>query len=391
MGSDLETLRSISTDDHLRYLMYTLIIQDDSETVDPFTAPELPSADLLYRIWPRNDAGIVVSDEIGIAELGQMLRDQSLRPRVIRIRDYRIHKGNLELCAETARIKRLFSETTSAAAEPVPLAVLTKDIFESAALGVTSLTMRHVESTYSEQAVIHSAKFLKSHPEGWSVGSAAITEAVIETSATALERRQSPFSVLTSAELFLGREARSYWLEEVFYRAPMLKNFSLKIDGLLGKDMQEESLDPSLVVPRLTEFALNGPASMQLVQTMLISSKESLTHVSFRQVYLCCGSTWRELLSFLASECRALTSFTLRIVREESGGGPAVDFREVQYETLPELYRAGLHLDSRGPGLNKRTTRVWYNGDYACEILRILAEYGYVPESIASGKRRVKS
>lgn len=279
MGSDLDILRSISKDDCLCDLVETLIIQDDSETIDPYAAPNLPSADFLYHIWPRSDAGVVFADDIGVANLRQMLNERSLRPKVIKIRDYRICPSNFQLCAEMAQVKHFFSETKLTGAEPVPIAALAKDIIQGSGIGVESLTIRHVSSDHSQQAVICSAEFQEAHPS-FSVGSATITEAVIEISSTTVKSGDSPFSELRSAELLLGRKARIYWLEAIFYNTPRLETLHLSI-----RSLQDQSVNTASVVPRLTSFVLTSTTiSAETVQAMLASSKGSLKNLSFRQV-----------------------------------------------------------------------------------------------------------
>jgi len=99
------------------------------------------------------------------------------------------------------------------------------------------------------------------------------------------------------------------------------------------------------------------------------------------------GSIWREVLTSIAKEYSVLASFDLRILRETNDGDPAVDFRDVRDEDIPEECRAGLELIRKGPAGNKRVTRLSYNGIDAGKVLGIIARLGYVPESLESGKR----
>jgi hypothetical protein len=119
---------------------------------------------------------------------------------------------------------------------------------------------------------------------------------------------------------------------------------------------------------------------------MTASSKESLSHVSFQQVVLNYGSTWREVLMYIAKECHTLTSFALAILRETDDGGLAVDFREVRDEDIPERCRSGLKLTPKGPDGNKRVTKLAYSGIDAGKVLEIIAAMGYVPESYDLGR-----
>ena len=91
-------------------------------------------------------------------------------------------------------------------------------------------------------------------------------------------------------------------------------------------------------------------------------------------------------MTFIANEYRALTSFTIAIIRETDGGGPAVDFREVKDENIPEQCRAGLKITPKGAAGNKRVTRLAYDGADAGKVLETVAAIGYVPESYESGR-----
>jgi hypothetical protein len=171
-----------------------------------------------------------------------------------------------------------------------------------------------------------------------------------------------------------------YWLQQIFYKATELKTLKLAL-----RNPEHQHLEAGIVVPKLTEFSLcNSRISAADLLAMMASSKESLTHITFQQVVLNHGSTWREVLTSIAKEYRALVSFTLAIIRETDGGGPAVDFRDVKDEDIPEERRAGLNLTPKGPVGNKRITRLAYNGIDAGKVLEIIAAKGYVPESYRS-------
>lgn len=55
LGSDLKKLKSRSTEPRTRTLIETLVIQDEYNTLDPFTVPGLLSPDPMYRIWPGQE------------------------------------------------------------------------------------------------------------------------------------------------------------------------------------------------------------------------------------------------------------------------------------------------------------------------------------------------
>jgi hypothetical protein len=152
---------------------------------------------------------------------------------------------------------------------------------------------------------------------------------------------------------------------------------------------QNQRLEAGVVVPRLTEFFLgNSRISADDLLAMMASSKKSLTHVGFQQVVLNHGSTWREVLTYIAKEYRTLTSFALSVLRETDDGGLAVDYREIRDEDIPERCRSGLKLTPKGPDGNKRVTRLAYTGTDAGKVLETIAAIGYVPESYESGRRQ---
>jgi hypothetical protein len=381
MDSDLEKLESASRDPRICTLIDTLIIQDECNTLDPFAVPDLPSRDSTYRIWPRKGSGVVIASEIGVAELSRMLRERLLRPSTIIIRDYRIDPINMLLCEEFARFRHLIREIPKAAAEPVPIAVLARDVIESANLDVHSLAFRYADPGYGEQSVLSSADFRKRFPEGISVASPVIREAVLEID-KAYQGGETQFSKLRAAEMQLGQEAQLYWLQQIFYKAPELKTLKLSL-----RNSQDHQLEAGMVVPRLTEFSLGSSRiSANDLLAMTASSKKTLTHINLQQVVLNHGSTWREVLTYIAKEYRVLTSFALFILRETDDGGLAVDFREVRDEDIPERCRSGLKLTPKGPDGNKRVTRLAYSGIDAGEVLEIIAAMGYVPESYDLGR-----
>ena len=384
LDSDLEKLGSVSTEPRIRTLIETIIIQDECNTLDPFAVPRLPSPDTTYRIWPRDNAGIVITSGIGVAELSRILRERLLCPSTIIIRDYRIDPVNMRLCEEFARFRSLVRTIPRDAAEPVPLAALARDVIEGAILDVRSLVFRHAESGYGEHSVLSSADFRERFPNGISVASPSIREAVIKVD-LAYRGGETRFSNLRSADLQLGREAQLYWLQQIFNKADELKILNLSIRN--SEDLQ---LEAGMVVPKLTKFSLrNSRISAGDLLAMIESSKESLTHITFQQVVLNHGATWREVLTSIAKECHALTAFTLAIIRETNGGGPAVDFREVRDVDIPEQCRASLKLIPRGPAGNKRVTRLAYNGTDAGKVLEVIAAIGYLPESYESGRGRL--
>lgn len=384
LRSDLEILKSICKEPPINTLIETLIIQDGCNTLDPFAVPQLPSLDATYRIWPRDDAGIVITSEIGVAKLSDILRERLLCPSTIIIRDYRIDPVNMWLREEFARFRSLVRTIQQDAAEPVPLAALVRDVIEGANSDVRPLTFQYAESGYGEHSVLSSADFRERFPNGISVASPSIREAVVRVD-PAYRGEETGFSNLRSADLQLGREAQSYWLQQIFYRATELKILNLSI-----RNSQDRQLEAGMVVPKLTEFSLrNSSISAGDLLAMIESSKESLTHITFQQVVLNHGATLREVLTSIAKGWHAMTAFTLAIIRETDGGGPAVDFREVRDVDIPEQCRASLRLTPKGPAGNKRVTRLAYNGVDAGKVLEVIAAIGYLPESYELGRARL--
>jgi hypothetical protein len=376
MGSDLEKLKSLSTNRRLCSLIETLVIRDECNAVDPFTVPELPSMESTYNIWPRDHRGIVIANKIGIADLSQMLRERMLCPKTIEVVDYQIEPSTFLLEPEMARIRRLIGDSTPAAAEPVPLAALVRDIIDGANLDVESVSSEHVDSGWGENSALNSALFKERYPHGMSIGGPVVRRAEVKVS-TAYQGEEKRFSMLHDADLQLGCEATSYWVEQIFYKATGLKELKLLI-----KDPKDLNLDAKMVVPAMTSFSLSGTSvSVNDLRAMLASSKKSLKHMNLSGNVLKQGSTWREILSFIAQEYQALESFRLGVLREVGSGGPAVDFRKAKTDPALDQYAGGLQLREVGRAGNKRVTRLAYNGVDAGKVLEIVSAHGYKPES----------
>jgi hypothetical protein len=376
MGSDLEKLKSLSTNRRLCSLIETLVIRDECNAVDPFTVPELPSMESTYNIWPRDHRGIVIANKIGIADLSQMLRERMLCPKTIEVVDYQIEPSTFLLEPEMARIRRLIGDSTPAAAEPVPLAALVRDIIDGANLDVESVSSEHVDSGWGENSALNSALFKERYPHGMSIGGPVVRRAEVKVS-TAYQGEEKRFSMLHDADLQLGCEATSYWVEQIFYKATGLKELKLLI-----KDPKDLNLDAKMVVPAMTSFSLSGTSvSVNDLRAMLASSKKSLKHMNLSGNVLKQGSTWREILSFIAQEYQALESFRLGVLREVGSGGPAVDFRKAKTDPALDQYAGGLQLREVGRAGNKRVTRLAYTGIDAGKVLEIVSAHGYKPES----------
>lgn len=107
IGTDLERLQSLSENQHLRSLIKSLVIEDDSPKLDPWVIAAIPSVDSTYNIWPRNEADIGIEGKIGlgvgISTLARILLKRLLQPTQITIRNYCISADNLRLCVTVRR------------------------------------------------------------------------------------------------------------------------------------------------------------------------------------------------------------------------------------------------------------------------------------------------
>jgi hypothetical protein len=375
MGSDLEKLESLSTNRRLCSLIETLVVRDECNAVDPFTVPKLPSMDSTYHIWPRDNRGIVIANKIGIADLSRMLRERLLHPKTIEVVDYQIEPSTFLLEPEMARIRNLIGEATPATTEPIPLAALVREIVDGAFLDVHSVVSGYVDSGFGENSALNSALFKERYPNGISIGGPVVRKTEIKIS-TAYQGRETRFSMLHNADLQLGCEATSYWLEQVFYKATGLKELKLSI-----KNAQDLNLDANMVVPAMKTFSLNGTSiSMENLRAMLAASKKSLKHIDLSANALKPGSTWREMLAYIAKEYQALESFRLSVLREVDPGGSAVDFRKAKSDPAFEQYGVGLQLREMGPAGNKRVTRLSYTGVDAGKVLEMISAHGYKPK-----------
>lgn len=373
MCFSFDKFATMSTDDRLCAMMKTIVIEDDSEILDPWASSELPSATFSYDIWPRTESGNIISSEIQTAEFTTMLRERTLRPENIIIRDYHIAESNLTFCPEMTNARDRLENIIPSSKMPRHGAIVAfaTNIMDGADLAITSLTIRRSDGPTTENSAIHSPRFMQSDTTT-SLASPMVTEAILGLS---IERQGQGvgFSLLRSAALWLGSsDAAIYWLEQLFYHAPALQSLKLSIT-----DPQRTPLDLARVTCRLTDFELSHTAiSAEALIAMLASSTATLTCLRLRQVTLEEGSTWRELLSFIASRYPALSFFSLRILRE-FGASMAIDFRALlEKDSVPKKYRLGLDLVPMGPEENRRVTKLSYSGPDASGLLDIISRCG---------------
>ena len=370
MSSSLENLTGISMENHLCALVKTIIIEDDSEILDPWASSKLPSAISSYDIWPRSGTGVIASSQIGIAKLKAMFREKVLRPKTIKIRDYQIAELNMSLCPELIRIRDRTENAPTTVPSRGAIAEITRDVIEDAYLAITSLVIQHADPPTTEDSVINSPRFTQADTQSV-LASPTVQEAIIGLCAER-QGQDVGFSILRSASLSLECNAISYWLEQIFYYAPALRRLKLAIASPWST-----SLDAARVVPKLTDFELaHTTISARAIIAVLTCSKDTLTHIGLRQVTLQDGSTWRELLSFIASEYRVLDSFSLVILREAAAGSMAIDFRKLKKSDVPGKCRSGLSCIEMGPSNNRRVTKLSYSGLMASSVLEIVSRYG---------------
>lgn len=136
-------MQLLSEDHHLRGLVKSLIIEDDSAQLDAWTIGTVPTVDSTYNIWPRNEAGIGLGSNaglgVGISTLARILRKGSLRPTQVTMRDYRICDVNLRLSPETDQIREMINAELPNSAETVSIMGLAEDLVDCDNLDITSL------------------------------------------------------------------------------------------------------------------------------------------------------------------------------------------------------------------------------------------------------------
>ncbi|SMY23168.1 unnamed protein product [Zymoseptoria tritici ST99CH_1A5] len=396
MHSSLETLKSISNDDDIRSLVEILVIEDDTSQLDPYSSSELPSSHKSYDIWPLSSAGLIVTSggDIAISDLITMLREKKFPGLYsLKIRDYAISPINFRLCDEMLCAKNLLIPRNTWG--PTAVSSFARDILESAGaaetdLLLTSLEIEHANLPLAEDSVFHSSRFRDS-TETSLLSRPVIYETVMGFSSSSshdgsqplttgpLEEQQQQkstqqFSILRSAKLLLtgGDDATTiYWLERVF-SSSSLRTLELSFTSPLSLATRGEKFKTA----RLAEFILRDTTtSAQDILAMLSSSKTSLVELTFRQVTLLDdGSTWASLLSLIAKDFQALTSFHLRVLREKARGSLAIDYsNRLETDQLDE-FRGGLSVTEKGTGINRRVTNVGYRGVEAGFVLDCLAE-----------------
>ena len=373
IGSDLERLRLLSEDHHLRDLVKSLIIEDDSSQLDAWTIGTIPSVDSTYNIWPRNEAGIGLGSNAGLgvvtSTLARILRRGLLRPTHIAIREYRISPENLRLSPETDQIREMMKAELPDSAETVSIMSIAEDLVDCGNLDITSLEVGWADKPSGDLSTFSQENAHRCYDGNCSISSPNVREASFELSGS-FGNQGLPSSKLHTADALLEADAAPYWLEQLFYNAVSLKTLNLCVRGSWNSG---SCLDAGRVVPRLAELKLSGTAlSTEDLLAMLAASKESLTKIRFSDVRLVGDSSWREVFPKIARGYQSLVSFSLGRNFEDGLGDMAIKFPDIK-TCIPEEYRPGLKLLEKGHVWNRRMFSVDYEGPHAGKILENLA------------------
>lgn len=330
MGSDIQRLETLAADEDLAKHVNVISIADDSESLDPYVTSELPSLERSYDIWPRNDAGTVVSSEIGVAALQALFRQQRLRPETIVIRDYRIAAVNFDLCSEMSVVRNLFVPKAFDRSDQSPVFALARDVIRSSDLAITSIQLKPGTDPSSQGSALSLPRF-QNQASTLVLGSPGVSVVRIHLS-PAHQGRSFGFSMLKSAELRLDDECAPYWIEQVFCRAVALDALHISIRCQLGTTIPAEK-----VLMKLRTFSLaHSRVPAEAIYSFLSASAHTLAELELRQVTLAFGFTWSEVLSTLATRLVAMTSFSLQLLREAAEGYMPLDWCDLMEEHLEE-------------------------------------------------------
>lgn len=337
-----------------------IYIEDDCDRNDPWNTTEPLQS---QNIWPRDDKGTVLSNQIEVISLKSMLENKRLCPKTIRVRDYRINNANFELCPKTTRIRDYrIGGGTPTVQDFEPAAALARDISDGLDIAIVFLDMHTSQVQLSEKSILSSSSLA---PEG-SLGGPQISDVVIRLSPEH-QGKGVGFSLLRSVRL----RVVPYWLEQVLERTLNLESFEIP-----AARSSMTILAPSTYYPSLNKLSIQSlKTHPRMVSAVLANSKHSLTNISFVGTKLVQDSRWTELLSSIGNDFPNLTHFHIQFVRQGDAPSSAITFLGFGEDRLMEQYMPGLELVERGPSSDRRLTRIIYHGPDAGTVLQSLATY----------------
>ncbi|KAH0158788.1 hypothetical protein KCU67_g7375, partial [Aureobasidium melanogenum] len=360
MGPDLQKLGYISQHPWLRFFVKKIHIEDDCEANDPWnTSKPLQSE----NIWPRDDAGNVISSRIGVSSLMMMLEKGLLRPELIKIRDYHIEQANFMLCPEKTRIRDYRIGYGKPESEFEAVSALARDLIDGLDIAIISVDMRNGELKPSDDSIFKSGKV---NTEGILVDPPRITEVSICVSPEH-QGQGVGLPMLHSALL----RTDPYWIDLVLGFASRLDN--LEIWGSRPVDRFLITKSQSVKLKRLCTYHLI--LNQRTVLALLANSKDTLTTLHLGMVVFTDHDSWKDLLSIVGRDYPQLTEFRLGVLRQVGPLSHAVDVFGFNKDQVPEQCRPGLDMPLKGPLENKRLTQIKYQGPDAGSVLTKLAKF----------------
>lgn len=363
MDSSLSRLTAISQDPELRTHVKTIQVQDNCATNDPYNTSN-PLR--LSEIWPRDTSGHVLTQQIGVKNLRDILTEGSLCPENIIIRDYRIASVNFAVCPETTRTVdyriHLRKSTT-----PESAAALAKEIVSDLDLPITSIEMRAVDHVPpSKDSMLF--EWARQTNEPRALGSPEIWDVCLRLlpSYKGSIASAGPFPLLQSAELNVA----THWLEQIAHHAVDLKRLQLR--GSSGWDILSQSSQTCAF--RLTSLTISRAAiHADTILSVLANSGDTLTELCFEWVHLKEGNTWANLLPSIADSFPNLTIINIRYLwngEARTGNSKIICFDPEEFDdewrsilTLHEKKRLGL----------ERVVGISYQGSHVARVLRDMA------------------
>ena len=361
MGPDLDRLENLSRDTDLRSLVKTINIQDDCEKNDPWNCVYPFHSDV---IWPGDEDGNILSEQIGVQNLRAMLLDRRLCPEIIKIRDYRISLTNLYYCPEDHN--RKVYRTAGYGQDATAVALFARDIIQGLERSVIDVKMlRQSTGTLRELSFFENPDA----PPGMSLGSSLVTEVTICFSTEFRGCHTGHFPMLRSAEIL----AAPYWVEKMLYHAPLLENLTIS-----PRASWDDLLSSCTVPLKLKQLSIGSSTiHASTIHAVLSGSVHTLRSISFKQVTLKEGSDWRDLLSSFRT-FKHLTSFHIKFLWHEGPPKLPIDFIGFGKADVPEQCRAGLDWKVRGLADDPRISLIEYQGPDAGEVLARLALHAKV-------------